>query len=844
MRDDCVRAVTEAALKAGRDAPTAKQLVAIEDRINKHVSQIGSEIRAGDQRLLNMTPTERMVEAGKRAADEIKHEKEKAAVRVAQQITKTRDIEVFSDKVAPKVGGQVQAMLRTLAGYGGIENRGFKSLDQRRQGIFGTYMGEITPFIKATEKYAGFWTDRRMVDAFVDELWNKDSGSKMAKEAAGTWLDVADRMRRQSNESGSDIRKLGSWHAPQAGLHDPLKIAAAGQAKWVTDNWERFQRPANPDGSDFSDAQYRRFLHEAWEPLATDGASEMKPGTFGTSSIKSRGSESRVLHFVGPDSYKAYHAQYSSTPILNLLASHINHMATNIAAMDTFGPNVESAMRYLTDRAVQKDILNNPTKEKQIRHEAGKIEDYFAAATGKIGVMANPVAARRWQGLRSIVAMASLKFAPISALGDTSILGALARANNIPALQAWKNELRFYGPAKEQRAAMRTAGIGLETVLHNMNRFNDDSMGHGVPSKLANQMFRVNGLNLLDTSRRLGMGSAMYEHVGDLVDRFKTISEMGDEERILKSKGITDNDFAIWRMAEKNEDGQITPQAVYAIPDSKMSGWAKPDRSRREAAQALAGYAASQVQMVVPMMTAKVQGDVRHVLGVRQHGAFFNEARYSALQFKSFIISMLENQWAYMMSQPKTAGKFMYATKFIASTMFVGAISLQLKSLLKGENPQSMDPTTPEGRRFLLKALLQGGSFGLWGDLVAGPISQNKWRDLAEMLGPIYSLTNKSAKMLFDSYRAITGDAKESKAAAQTAAKEAIDIIHSVTPQTWYSAAVTDHAIFQQLQDLANPGYNRRVEQEMLKQQGTSYYWSRGEPLPRQMPDLTTAGGR
>ncbi len=838
MKSQCVQSIIDFAAQAGKNL-NQSDLRDVEARITKHVNAIGNEIRAGNAQLAGMTPAERVMEAAERAAKEILRDKQVKAINVARQIIATSRNTALIDRIGAKLGSRVEALKRLIVTYPGSGNLGAKSLDQRKMELKGFYTARMVPFIKATEKYAGFWTDKGLIRDFVREVKGEDTGNADAKRFAKLWTDgVAEPMRRQANEAGSNIEKRGDWGLPQAGMHDPLKIAAAGRDAWVGDmmGWADRSQYSEPNGKPMSEQDLRTFLEHAYDPLSSNGVSEMKPGTYAASSIKGRGSHDRQLHFKDGDSYLAYQQKYGAGSLLQSLVNHVDRMATNTAAMETFGPNVESAFKYLVEDARQKDTNADRTQERKVAKEAKRAQAYFDVATGKVGEVENPTVAHAFENLRSILAMGKLAFAPLSALDDTVFLHLIANVNNIPQASAWLHELRTYNPFDStEKDVMTRAGIGLETILHEMNRFGQDGMGHGVPATLANLMFRVNGLNKLDAARRRAVGAMMLHKAGDLAENYARIEDLPeDTERVMKNSGITQDNWDVWRAAQRDERGLLTPDAVLAARGNFT------DKQRTAAAQALIGVAAKQSQFVVPLMTAKTAGDVQFAMGgPKRAGNVFDEFKHSALQFKSFSISSLANNFSMLMDQPSTRGKMRYGAAWLAGSLVMGALSVQLKQLAHGQNPGDMDPSTPEGKRFWVRALAQGGMFGLWGDLAAGPIADNKWDDMASMLGPIYDTANKLGKLAFTAGQAAFGAAKPGEVG-----KQATSLAKGVTPSTWYTNMVLDHLIFQQMQEYYSPGYNQRVQDRVNREMGSTAYWPRGAPPSQiQAPDLRTAVG-
>ncbi|MDR8242446.1 hypothetical protein FPK82_29775, partial [Acinetobacter baumannii] len=73
----------------------------------------------------------------------------------------------------------------------------------------------------------------------------------------------------------------------------------------------------------------------------------------------------------------------------------------------------------------------------------------------------------------------------------------------------------------------------------------------------------------------------------------------------------------------------------------------------------------------------------------------------------------------------------------------------------------------------------------------------------------------------------------------------ALKTARMITPfaNLWYAKAITNHLILQQLQEMANPGYNDRVRDRAQREFNTTSWWEPGDTSPRRAPDLGKAVG-
>ena len=61
---------------------------------------------------------------------------------------------------------------------------------------------------------------------------------------------------------------------------------------------------------------------------------------------------------------------------------------------------------------------------------------------------------------------------------------------------------------------------------------------------------------------------------------------------------------------------------------------------------------------------------------------------------------------------------------------------------------------------------------------------------------------------------------------------------HAPFVNLWYTKGVFDRAIYNDLMEMASPGYLARVEKNAMKQKGVGYWWDQSRLVPRRAPDF------
>ena len=513
----------------------------------------------------------------------------------------------FIEKFGPKVGGSLNA-LRRLIGDNLDQKASIRSLEQRRNGIVRSANASLEDIAQYTQKYMGFWTNKETQLNVIKELHGENTGDAQAKYVADRWTETAESLRNQFNEAGGAIKKLKGWAVPQS--HSMYKVFKVGLDRWADFVLPRLDREryVRDDGSLMDDAEVKAVLSKSWDSITTDGANTIEPGVpHGTGAIRNRGQDARVIHFKDGQSYSEYQAQFGERSLLETMAGHINTMGKNIAALETFGPQGEAGFKTLLDTAYKADRTARRGTAGGVDSLKKKVETQFNISSGKMGPMADPRLAHLFDQAKTLIILPKLGSATLSAITDGANIRMIAKAWNIPAFQKYLYTLKAW-TSSDFRKTMRSNGIGVEAITHSISRFGEDTFGHGIPAALANALFRVSGLNLLDNIRRTATGAMIMGKLGDLVSQHETMASMYDSDRaMLESRGVTDATWAVWKKAELS-GGMLTMNGIKQIAGL-------PEGVKRDAMQHLVGSVFMDEGTAVPMMKDWTRATTTHRLG-------------------------------------------------------------------------------------------------------------------------------------------------------------------------------------------------------------------------------------
>ena len=200
--------------------------------------------------------------------------------------------------------------------------------------------------------------------------------------------------------------------------------------------------------------------------------------------------------------------------------------------------------------------------------------------------------------------------------------------------------------------------------------------------------------------------------------------------------------------------------------------------------------------------------------------------------FKNFGVTLFNTHIMRGVNLPTSGAKLTYFTDFLITTTLMGALAMQLKEMVKGRDPRSMN--TPE---FWGAALLQSGGLGIYGDYLFADLNRFD-RSLGETVaGPVVGLAN-------DLRNLTAGNLIELAQGKDTnIASESVKFVKQYLPgqSIWYARTILERQLFNRLQQMADPKFERkqrRYQRKLKRDTGQGFWWKPGEALPERSPDF------
>ena len=823
MRQECINAVQQAASRR----LTQQEIKNIEDRIYRNMRQLARNDPASWRA---MTDAERLRRAGQLAANELTNEAALKKRRVALTIAARQRLDAFIKTYQGK-DGKLEALNRTIAFHADGKSN-FLSVESRGKATRDYALSQIQEAFEAVDpRFFHLFEDEASVRDLVYEMRGQDTGNVRAKKGAKAWAGVTELLRQRFNDAGGDIGYLENWGIPQH--HSMEKVGRVPQDKWVSDVIGKLDRKyyIKDDGQLMSDAELTTFLGEAYNTIATGGLNKLSDTGMRISGARSnRGNASRQIHFKDADSYLEYQREYGDRSLWEVMVGHLEGISKDIALVETYGPNPDHVFRSILDEVTAEQATANPERTGRIKRLANSTENLYNFIAGKTQPIANPHIARWSDNIRNWMVASRLGTALLASFSDLGTMYMSAKVANIPMNRLFMNQLETMNPAnRTELARARRAGLAMESLLGSVNRWAMDNMGPSVSRWAATAVMRASGLTAWTDAHKRAYGVTMMGSLGEVVSRAPDLRSLDDSDfRILKSKGITEQDFSVWKLAQQEDWGNgnttmLTPESIMRIPDAAVMHLGLPERVRFEAMRRLLAAVSEEVDMAVITPGAREQ---LLTGGGLQRGTWKGELTRSVFLFKSFPISVVLRHWTRAMGMPSAGGRAAYIAAFLASTTMLGALSQQLNDLASGRNPREM--TGKDAGKFWLGALLKGGGLGLYGDFLLSDHTRYGGGGLASMLGPVAGLVDDVVKLA----QGIPLNAVEGK--PEQTGGDLVKLGKGLIPgaNLWYAKAALDHMIFNQLQEYFSPGYLRKMEQRSKKEFNQAYWWRPQDVTP------------
>jgi hypothetical protein len=649
------------------------------------------------------------------------------------------------------------------------------------------------------------------------------TGDSNAQALAAIFTKYTETARTLQNKAGAYIRKMEGYVARQS--HDQLKIAKAG-----FDVWKAKITPLL-DVRTFDDAlDVDKFLTAVYANLASGnhmratGASDWMGGFKGSGNLAKRISQERVLMFKGPDEWLAYNNEFGRASLYESVLDSLGFAARNTALMRTFGTNPEAAFRADIDRAIESAKKTADIKEVNALGSS-MLEAEFNQISGGVLQHGNPNAAAINGGIRSVISMAKLGGVVLSSLPDIAVRASVLRHNGVNLFEGYKNSLdslfgNFRGSGKREVGDLLNAGT--QGILGGVyERFHATDSVPGTLTRLSNIFFKATGLTWWTDAMSRGMGVMLSRNMAIQVGNKVPYANLDPLLRTTLGRyGISERAWGALQEAKLHEaDGQtfLTPDAVDGLSDAAIRSYLdKADASTRAVDEgrdnlktSLSAYYTDQVRESMTFAGAKEQALT--TFG-SSSGTPLGEAVRYIMQFKQFPVTYIVKHLGRELNRGDTVNAGGLANLIVGTTA-LGYVAMTAKEYAKGRNPR--EPEDAAGwAKLAMAAMQQGGGVGIYGDFLFGNANRFGGGVIGTLAGPAAGLLEQYVGVL---QAARDGDDPRAKAVRAAVGSTPFANI-------FYARLALDHLILNSTMEALNPGYLRRYERQVEKDNSQTFW--------------------
>jgi len=734
-------------------------------------------------------------------------------------ILKEQKLMALAERADEMTGNPSLGLEAALVGVNAPFEGASRSVDSINGALVNSYAGGLIADLKKTGLLTRFNNmkgdfERQVANVLGDLNLKTPVGVAEASPAAKALGKIMFKYQRaalqRENQAGSYI-KLKEGRVVRAS-HDQRRMVKAGQDAWknyIRDKLDYGKMGIAPERIDgFLDSSYEAIVSGVRkEGERTDISKAFK----GPGNIAKKESASGVFTFKKPNDWYDYDQKFGKASLRESFMQDLQSASRATALMEVLGTNPEAMIERVQDRLMKKH-RNDPKKLKDLKRETAAVtfKAALAEVTGDVNIGSHTPLARYMHFYRSIQTMAKLGGATISAMSDVAFIASNRIYQGRSLLDAWGDGFSaiFKGMNKgEMRDFADRLGVGIEGQLGDfMSRFNAADDVPGQTSKMMSMFFKLNLLQPWTESNKRGVTLMIANDLGrEASKRYDKLPD--DLRRVLGIYGIDQKGWEAARKgAKKGPDGRM-----YLVPGEI------PDVNIRENMFALL---VSEADNSVPSPGARERAIIRR--GYRP-GTLAGEGIRFLTQFKSFGVTALT----------KNVGRHMYGygakrkrdqlmrgvganTSLISSIVgstVLGYYVMQLKEVAKG---REMRPMSPES---FLAGAMQGGGLGIYGDFLFGEANRYGGGTLQTLAGPGIGTASEVIDLLQRTRGVVVGGDEDLRGDVVRLLKGNIPFAN-----LFYTKQAMDYLIWYQLQETINPGYLRRMERRIERENDQTYW--------------------
>ncbi len=675
-------------------------------------------------------------------------------------------------------------------------------------------------------------------------LGKEDQASlaKLSREA----VDIAKVIAKWQEVSRVDANRAGAWIGKRDDYitrqsHDAEKIRGNGTDEayqaWRAKAVSNFDIPLMLAQHGSLDAE--AMLRATWVNLASgnhlkNAPDDVASGFKGPGNLAKKVSQSRSILFKDADAWFDYNQQYGTGTLRESVLSGLTHSADSTGLMQMLGTNPESMVK-----AIQDDLVMQAKSEgkvdsiNKLSEKQGELSRYLSVVDGSMNIAGNAMWARRSANIRSWESLSKLGGMVLSQLNDLAVYASGTSYQGRGFLSGMHEAVSGLGRSLEpveRRDLASSLGVVLDNMTGELARVGSFSEA-GTMNNLMQTFMKWNGSQWWTSRMRTSAAFGMSHHMA--LQAGKEWASLGAEyQRVLGLYNIDASDWNVIRQsAAKQVDGKlyIVPEGLRTVSDDVIKahsgqpiGEKKISSVKRELEDKLRTYFVDQTSTLALEPDAKTRAIL---LQGSRPGTWTGEFFRFAMQFKSFTGAYMQRILgrelygrgyegdSFLGALRNGSGEMQGLAQLIVTSTLMGYGSMVLKDLAKGRTPRDPTESPGDAAKVILAAMVQGGGAGIYGDFLFGQASRMGSGTVESLAGPAISTAARAVDLY---HKAIAGEDVKATAFGE---------VLNNTPfmNLFYARAALNYLVFYRIQEWMNPGYLRRMERNVEKNNAQTF---------------------
>lgn len=679
----------------------------------------------------------------------------------------------------------------------------------------------------------------------IRELHLEDTGSEQAKVMAGAVRHQQKRMRQMFNAHGGDIGDLADFGVAHS--HDAAQIRRVGFDQWAREilpklDWHRMEdlqtgKPFASEGGRPEPDAAQRFLKDVYDGITTMGWDDRDPSmSVGGRAMYNRNAEHRVLHFQDGSAWLEYNKSFGTSDPFSAMIGGLHGRAREIAQMRVLGPNPKLGLEYATQVAQKKAALARDEKLIARVDRGGKLaKAMLAHVDGSANQAYHEGWARFFSNTRKVLTSIQLGSAVLSAATDIATISVASKISGLNPRNVLNRSVNLLANQATRETAARMGYVAdtLADAGSTSARFTGDVIAGEFAERLSGFTMRASGLSYWTDMNRLAF---QMEFAGFLAENAPRSFDQIEAplQQMFEARGITATDWDLLR--DPDTQFRANNGANFISPFHWLEHQTTMPRAEAEGlSMRLQMLIDEQLETAIP--SSRIEGQALATM-VATPGTIPGELVKSFATYKQFTFSLMLGQIRRFMSMPTPLTKAKYAADVSAGLLLMGAVSVQLKEIAKGNDPRPMTE-----RKFWYGAMFQGGGLGIFGDFFASETSRAGGGLPETLAGPVAGLAS-------DILRPVSSNiSRASEGKSTFVGRDLANFARYNTPvgsSLWPTRVAYDRLVADQLQLFLDPKAEAQWRRQMRRKErdyGTTAWWEKGATTPHRAPDLSNAIG-